>query len=77
MKIQSWFDQEEILINPCSAFFHIAGQANLYVLDFKERMLAFIARDKKYWKLAAQMDKKFKILKWILWYAVFYFEVFM
>ena len=58
VKIQSWFDQEEILINPCSAFFHIAGQANLYVLDFKERMLAFIARDKKYWKLAAQMDKK-------------------
>lgn len=63
VKIQSWFDQEEIPINPCSAFFHLAEQANLYIPNFKERMLALITCDKKYWKQAIQMDRNIQSYK--------------
>lgn len=55
-KIQSWFDQEQILINPFTAFFHLAEQANLYIPDFKEKMLEWIECDKEYWKQIVQRD---------------------
>lgn len=57
VKIQSWFKQEGVLINPCTAFFHLTDEANLYISDFKEKMLNLIECDKKYWKQAVQMDK--------------------
>lgn len=56
ISIQYWFSQEEVLINPCAAFFHLAEQANLYISDFKEKMLSLIERDKNYWRQAVQMD---------------------
>lgn len=56
VKIQCWFKQEGILINPCTAFFHLTEQANLYIYDFKEKMLNLIECDKKYWKQAVQTD---------------------
>ncbi|WP_270415506.1 TetR/AcrR family transcriptional regulator [Bacteroides ovatus] len=57
VKIQCWFKQEGILINPCTAFFHLTDEANLYIFDFKEKMLNLIECDKKYWKQAVQMDR--------------------
>lgn len=56
LKIQSWFKQEEVLINPATAFFHLAEQANLYMPDFKEKMLNWIECDKEYWKQIVQKD---------------------
>lgn len=57
VKIQCWFKQEGILINPCTAFFHLTDEANLYISDFKEKMHNLIECDKKYWKQAVQMDR--------------------
>lgn len=54
--IQSWFIEEETPINPYSAFFHLAGQANLYIPTFGERMTELIDTDKQSWKAVAMLD---------------------
>lgn len=56
INIQTWFSEEDVLINPSTAFFHLAEQANLYMPDFKEKMLNWIECDKKYWKQIVQMN---------------------
>lgn len=48
-KIQSWFNKEEIPINPYSAFFHLAEQANLYIPAFRENMQNLLEANKTYW----------------------------
>lgn len=49
VKIQSWFNKEKIPINPSSAFFHIAEQANLYIPTFRENMQNLLEANKTYW----------------------------
>lgn len=48
-KIQCWFNKEEIPINPYSAFFHLAEQANLYIPAFRENMQKLLETNKTYW----------------------------
>lgn len=60
INIQSWFIEEKIPINPYSAFFHLAGQANLYIPTFGERMTELIDTDKQSWKTVAMLDNRVK-----------------
>lgn len=55
-QILVWFKEEELLLNPYLAFFHLAEQANLYIPTFSERMLLLIDSDKQNWKKVAQSD---------------------
>lgn len=55
-KIQCWFIDEELLISPYTAFFHLAGQANLYIPDFRKKMSEYLSSDKNYWRLVAGSD---------------------
>lgn len=55
-KIQYWFKQENIILNPYFAFFHLAEQGCLYIPTFKERMSNIINIDKEYWRLVARKD---------------------
>ncbi len=48
-KIRSWFQQENIPIIPCSAFFHLAEQANLYLSTFKEDMRNLLKAERVCW----------------------------
>ncbi len=58
VKIQSWFKKEKIPINPYSAFFHLAEQANLYIPAFKEHMLRLLETNKAYWTQILQLKPK-------------------
>lgn len=58
VKIQSWFKEEKIPINPYSAFFHLAEQANLYIPAFKEHMLRLLETNKAYWTQILQLKPK-------------------
>lgn len=58
VKIQSWFKQEGVLINPYSAFFHLAEQANLYIADFRENMQNLLEANKIYWTQILQLKPK-------------------
>lgn len=58
VKIQSWFKQEGVLINPYSAFFHLAEQANLYIADFREKMQNLLEANKIYWTQILQLKSE-------------------
>lgn len=58
LKIQSWFDKEEIPINVYSAFFHLAEQANLHISTFKEEMQKLLKTNEEYWIQVALSDSK-------------------
>lgn len=57
-KIQCWFNEEKVSINPYSAFFHLAEQANLYIPTFNQDVLNFLELNKKYWTQIAKLDSK-------------------
>lgn len=59
-KIQYWFINEELLISPYTAFFHLAEQANLYIPNFRKKMSEFLSSDKSYWRLVACSDAHIK-----------------
>lgn len=58
INIQSWFIEEEILINPYSAFFHLADQANLYIPTFRENMQNLLEANKIYWTQILLLNPK-------------------
>lgn len=62
-QISVWFKDEKLLLNPYFAFFHLAGQAYLYIPSFRKRMMELIDSDKLYWKQVAQSDKMVKTRK--------------
>lgn len=55
-RISAWFKEEELSLNPYSAFFHLTEQANLYVPSFGKRMMELIDSDRLCWKQVAQSD---------------------
>lgn len=59
-KIQNWFQQEEIPVNPYSAFFHLAEQANLYLPAFRGNMQNLMKAEKEYWLKVAHLDSELK-----------------
>lgn len=57
-KIQNWFYQEGIPINPYSAFFHLVEQANLYLPTFKQDMHNLLEANRNCWIQAYSEDPK-------------------
>lgn len=69
-KIQNWFKQEGISIDPYTAFFHAAEQVRLYFPYFKERIVKMINASRTYWCQVAQKDAsllKSKTNSFIFW----------
>ena len=69
-KIQNWFKQEGISINPYTAFFHAAEQVRLYFPHFNERIVKMINASQTYWCQVAQKDVsllKSKTKSFIFW----------
>ncbi|WP_235343067.1 hypothetical protein [Bacteroides pyogenes] len=58
-KVQNWFQQENIPINPYFAFFHLAEQANLYLPAFKEDMQNLLKVKRECWIQVS--SEKFKL----------------
>lgn len=57
-KIQNWFKQEGIFIDPYTAFFHAAEQVRLYFPHFNERIVKMINASQTYW---CQVSTSFNI----------------
>ncbi len=55
-KIQNWFKQEDVPVDPYIAFFHATEQVRLHFPCFKERIVKMIDVGKAYWCQVAQKD---------------------
>lgn len=58
-RISAWFKKERVAFNPYFSFFHLAGQANLIIPSFRERMVELIESDRLYWKQVTLSDNTF------------------
>ncbi|WP_288155332.1 TetR/AcrR family transcriptional regulator [Phocaeicola sartorii] len=69
-KIQNWFKQEGVSVDPYTAFFHAAEQVRLYFPHFKERIVKMINASRTYWCQVAPKDVsllKSKTNSFIFW----------
>lgn len=55
-KIQNWFKQEDVPVDPYTAFFHATEQVRLHFPCFKERIVKMIDVNKAYWCQVAPKD---------------------